>query len=159
MVEKEGHPRRAGLSGAPLAVAVVAVCIWIAFVLVMLLSSDTPDLQWTRLTFVFSSVEAVAFAAAGALFGVTVQRDRVERAEKQADSNAKDAANGRALAAMTMADDDGAPGQKNEPPFPEESYGVEGPVASEESYGVAGQPDRETRRRHADAARRLFPDL
>lgn len=147
MVEHQNRPPHAGLSGAPLAVAVVAVCTWIAFVLVMLLSSDTPEMQWTRLTFVFSSVEAIAFAAAGALFGVSVQRDRIERAEQRADINAKDAANGRALAAITIADYDGTPGQDEGLPFPEESYGVD------------GQPDHGARRRHADTARLLFPDL
>lgn len=147
MADQETHPQRPGLSGIPLAVAVLAVCIWIAFVVVMLLSSGSPDLQWTRLTFIFSSVEAIAFAAAGALFGVSVQRERVERAEQRAEVNAKDAANGRALAAVNMADYDGTPGQTG------------GSTYSEESYGVDGGPDQEVRRRHAEAARRLFPDL
>jgi hypothetical protein len=57
---------RPGLSGAPVVVAVPAVLIWVAFVVVMLLAADSGDMTWTRLTFVFRSVEAIAFAAAGA---------------------------------------------------------------------------------------------
>jgi len=69
------------------------------------ISSNSSDTQWTRLAYVFGSVEAIAFAAAGALFGVTVQRDRVEKAEQKADKNAQDAANGKALAAINLADE------------------------------------------------------
>jgi hypothetical protein len=35
---------------------------------------------------VFGSVEAIAFAAAGALFGVSVQREGVKNAEERADA-------------------------------------------------------------------------
>src|SRR5215204_1451362 len=96
---------RAGLSGAPMVVAILAVLIWVAFVVVMLLASDSGDKTWTRLTFVFASVEAIAFAAAGALFGVSVQRERVQKAEEKADVHAREAANGRALAAVSIADE------------------------------------------------------
>jgi len=110
---------RTGLHGVPLGVAVAAVCLWVGFVVVMLMSSNSPDLQWTRMTFVFSSVEAIAFAAAGALFGVSVQRERVQQAEERAEANATDAANGRALAAMTMAD--GAAASPGGGGYPEDS--------------------------------------
>jgi hypothetical protein len=113
----------------------------------MLVSLRSPALQWARLIFVFSSVEAIAFAAAGALFGVTVQHECVKSAEERADVNAKDAANGRALAALTIADD--ASDQPREPGYDEQSYGVPGSRPHDPGVG----------RRHAEAARRLFPEL
>jgi len=130
-----------GLSGAPMVVAIVALLTWVAFVVVMLLASDTEDKTWTRLTYVFGSVEAIAFSAAGALFGVTVQRERVRRAEDKAEVHAREAANGRALAAINLADE-GA-----------------GQDAAAQSFSPGGQPDAQVGRRHAEVARRLFPDL
>jgi len=131
-------PPRAGLSGVPMVVAVGAVLVWLGFVIVLLTRTGTDSEQWTRLTFVFASVQALAFAAAGALFGVTVQSARVEKAERAAEENAEDAANGRALAAYTIAD------------------GETGEEALLESLPAAGAADT-VRRRHAEVARRLFP--
>jgi hypothetical protein len=150
MADEQANPPRTGLSGVPLAVATGAICIWIAFTVMMLLWSDSPDLQWARLTFVFSSVEAIAFAAAGALFGVTVQRERVKSAEDRAEANAQDAANGRALAAITIADH-GDPREERE-----EHAGT---GYQEESFGSAMPWGDNVERRHAAAARLLFPDL
>jgi hypothetical protein len=144
--DEQARPPRTGLTGVPLAVAVTAICIWLTFVVVMLLLSGSPDLQWTRVTFVFSSVEAIAFAAAGALFGVTVQRERVKTAEERAETNATDAANGRALAAMTIADYDDTGEQHRGDP-------------AQEYFGVPTLSDDDVRRRHAIAARLLFPEL
>jgi hypothetical protein len=147
MADRQVDPPRTGLTGVPLAVAAGALCVWIAATVMMLLWSDSPDPQWTRLTFVFSSVEAIAFAAAGALFGVSVQRERVQSAEVRAEVNAKDAANGRALAAITIADHGDAP---EEPP---------GTGYREESFGAPVPWGDDVLRRHAAAARLLFPDL
>jgi hypothetical protein len=135
---RKDPPPRAGLSGVPMVVAVGAVLIWLAFVIVLLTRSDAESEQWTRLTFVFASVQALAFAGAGALFGVTVQSARVEKAERAAEENAEDAANGRALAAYTIAD---------------EEAGEEGELESLPGAGSAAT----VRRRHAEVARRLFP--
>ena len=121
-------------------VAIVAIVIWAVFLVVMLRATDTDEVQWARMTFVFASVEAVAFAAAGAIFGVTVQRERVKSAEEKAETNARDAANGRALAIAAISEGDAAA----EP----EAYSFDSEQAS---------PD--VRQRHADLARRLFPDL
>lgn len=134
---------RTGLSGAPLVVAILAVLIWLAFVVVMLLASDSGDKTWTRLTFLFASVEAIAFAAAGALFGVSVQRERVQEAEEKADVHAREAANGRALAAVNLADETATAGQD----------------PAGQSFGAGGPPDADLRRRHGEVARRLFPDM
>jgi Na+/melibiose symporter-like transporter len=134
---------RTGLSGAPMVVAILAVLIWVAFVVVMLLASDSGDKTWTRLTFLFASVEAIAFAAAGALFGVSVQRERVQKAEEKADVHAREAANGRALAAVNLADDAATAGQD----------------PAGQSFSPGGPPDADLRRRHGEVARRLFPDM
>lgn len=147
MAEQKPTPANSVLTGIPLAMAVFAVLIWIAFVVVMLLSAGSTDVVWTRMTFVFSSVEAIAFAAAGALFGVTVQRERVKSAEERAETNAKDAANGRALAAITIADA-ADPGEQ-----------LRGSGYQEESFGSSAPSSDNVRRRHAEAASRLFPEF
>lgn len=132
--------RKSGISGIPMVVAIVAIGIWAVFLVVMLRATDADEVQWARMTFVFASVEAVGFAAAGAVFGVTVQRERVKSAEEKAETNARDAANGRALAIVAISEEDAAP----EP----EAYSFD-----------TGQVPLDVRQRHADLARRLFPDL
>ena len=132
--------KTAGISGVPMVVAIVAVAIWAVFLGIMLWATDTNETQWARMTYVFASVEAIAFAAAGALFGVTVQRERVKSAEETAKRNERDAANGRALAASIA---DGGGGGENP-----EAY----------AYGT-GEPTADVRQRHSDLAKRLFPDL
>jgi hypothetical protein len=110
-------------------------------------ASSASDLFWTRLAFVFASVEAIAFGAAGAIWGVTVNKQRAENAERRADEQTQQAANGRALAATTIADaatvvDDG------------------GTVRSERLAGSPGSPTQaDLLRRHAQIARALFPDI
>lgn len=46
-------------------------------------SSDKNTARWDHLVYVFGSVEAIAFAAAGALFGTQVQRQQVQQAQQQ----------------------------------------------------------------------------
>jgi len=45
---------------------------------------DVGDDHWVRLVFLFSSVEAIAFAAVGFIFGKEVNKTRAETAEKDA---------------------------------------------------------------------------
>ena len=59
---------------------------------------------WTHETWIFGSIQGIAFAAAGALFGTAVQQDRVQKAETRADAAQNDAANGRALAKLLQSD-------------------------------------------------------
>lgn len=134
---------RTELSAAPMVIAVLAVLTWVAFVVIMLLASDAEERTWTRLTFVFASVEAIAFAAAGALFGVSVQRERVEKAEERAEVNERDAANGRALAAVNLADAAASAGHD----------------PADQSFGPGALPEANLARRHAELARHLFPDI
>lgn len=143
--EGETRVKQSGISGLPLYVAIAAIGLWAVFAVVMFLLSDSDEAQWTRVVYIFGSVEAIAFAAAGALFGVTVQRERVERAERKADANERDAASGRALAAVNLADGGQIIDQDGESRY--------------EAFGTEEAPDADVRRRHAEAARRLFPDL
>src|SRR5262245_3036664 len=106
MPEETTNQRRNGLGGTPMIVAVGAILVWVAFLIVMVFAADGTDLRWTRLSYVFGSVEAIAFAAAGALFGVTVQREQVKKAEEKAEANQVDANNGLTLAMLNIADED-----------------------------------------------------
>jgi hypothetical protein len=96
-----------------MAAAIVVLAAWLLFLGIMTLHTNAAELEWARLTAILGSLEAVAFGAAGALFGVTIQRQRVddakehaakaeERAEvahKKAEEQTSAAANGKALAA------------------------------------------------------------
>jgi hypothetical protein len=102
--------------------------------------------RWARLAWIFASVEAIAFGAAGALFGSSVQRARAEKAEESAKENAQDAANGRALAELLKAE--APPGEAGLGESPLESLGA-GDARPGPADVVAA--------RHAELARRLFP--
>ena len=76
-------------------------------------ASSASELIWQRQAYIYGSVEAVVFAAAGALFGTQVKREQVAKAEERATQaqeeateakkseqiSATDAANGRTQAA------------------------------------------------------------
>jgi hypothetical protein len=140
--EVELKPERR-LTGPALFAAFLALLLWAIFVMVMVWRADTAsDLMWTRLAFLFASVEAVAFAAGGALWGASIQRERAEKAEAKAAANQQEATSGRALATMLIA---------------------EGEQAEQASGGLqrlgaeAGGAD--VAQRHARAARSLFPHI
>ncbi|MDQ6807294.1 MAG: hypothetical protein M3065_20595 [Actinomycetota bacterium] len=124
--------------------AAVALLIWVGFAIYLLIQSGAKDVKWTRLAWVFSSVEAVAFAAAGLLFGTTVNRQRAERAEADADSTRTEAENGRVLATALKAE--------------EPAVVHEGGDDSEAPRALGGD-DRaaDIAARHARLARELFP--
>jgi hypothetical protein len=106
---------------------------------------DKDETAWTRLAWIFASVEAIAFGAAGALFGSSIQRERAEKAEDAARTNAQDAANGRALAEAIKAEAPAEPGG--------------GGGGDLESLGAGPQRDAAASiaARHAELAKRLFP--
>jgi hypothetical protein len=138
------------LSGIALWVAAFAVVVWVAFSVVLIVRSSADEVTWTRIAWVFGSIEAVAFAAAGALFGTAVQRQNVQKAEQRADTAQKDADSrrdeamkGRALAAALEAD--GATAE------PDTGLRAMSPGA--------GGAEQEIRARHAHLARALFGDL
>jgi hypothetical protein len=92
-----------------LIIACVVLAAFTAFVWYMITQHSDAEIAWSRLAWLFSSVEAIAFGAAGAVFGSNIQRGRAEKAESAAERNADDAAKGRALAASIKADDPGKP--------------------------------------------------
>ena len=107
----------ASLAGVVATAVLVAFGVLVVFMLSKASSADTPDNDWSRLTYVFGSVEAIVFAAAGAIFGTTVQRSNTVRAEQRADSqqqradaHAEDAAKGRTLAKAVKQSAAAAPG-------------------------------------------------
>jgi hypothetical protein len=126
-------------------VAGLVLVAFTAFVFFLIGQVEEDDVAWTRLAWIFTSVEAIAFGAAGALFGSSIQRERAEKAEDAARENAQDAAHGRALAEAIKAE------------APQEAGG--GGAAGLESLGPGLQRDAaaSVAARHAELARRLFP--
>jgi hypothetical protein len=138
---------RPQLSRAAVVVAAFVLLAFGAFVVFLIGQVGEDETEWTRLAWVFASVEAIAFGAAGALFGSSIQRERAEKAEEAARVNMQDAANGRALAEAIKA----------EAPEPESGSGGSGGTL--ESLGAGQQRDAAARvaARHAELAKRLFP--
>lgn len=148
-------PGSSRLNGAARWVAIVALAVWLAFSVVMLFNIGKAETEWTRMAWVFGSIQSVAFAAAGALFGTAVQQQNVDNAKQDAASAKQDAdqqrdqANkGRTLAMMMQAE--------GSAPSAADQGGLErmGP-------GRAGAADtvEAVRRRHAQLSRSLFGDL
>jgi type VI protein secretion system component VasK len=89
----------------PYVVSIVVLLVFALFVNYMLGLTKVEETEWTRAVYLFSGVEAIAFAAAGFLFGREVHRVQAEKADKRADEAEKraseaekDAINGKALA-------------------------------------------------------------
>lgn len=107
----------ASLQGAALIAALFIVAAWLGLLGWLAFHTGASEVEWARLLAVLGSLEAVAFAAAGALFGTTIQRRRVEeakeratkaedraaQAEKSSMANAQAAVNGKALATAIKA--------------------------------------------------------
>jgi len=108
---------RTKLEGAALAIAIIVVLAWLGLLGWLVARTGAQEVEWARLFSVLGSLEAVAFAAAGALFGTTIQKQRVNEAharaekaegraseaEKTAAEKTQAAANGRALASAVKA--------------------------------------------------------
>ncbi len=97
------------LSGAALVAALIVLAAWLGLLVWLVAHPGASSEQWARLVAVLGSVEAVAFAAAGALFGTTVQarrvtdaRDAADKAEQRATAAESVAAKGKALANATL---------------------------------------------------------
>ncbi|HEX8556638.1 MAG TPA: hypothetical protein VF668_00975 [Pyrinomonadaceae bacterium] len=70
----------------PLVIAVAVLLIFWGLVKSMMGLTKAPELEWNRAAYLFSGVEAIAYAAAGFLFGREVHRQRAEQAEQRAGS-------------------------------------------------------------------------
>jgi hypothetical protein len=67
-------------------VAVLLVLFFLGVNIYMLWSVNVDDeRQWTRAIYLYSGVEAIAFAAAGFLFGREIHRQRADTAEERAE--------------------------------------------------------------------------
>ena len=73
----------------------------IALVVMALLRNDR---QWDRLIYLFGGLEAVVFAAAGALFGTSVQRGNLADARKDASQARQEAETARTQSQLNVAD-------------------------------------------------------
>lgn len=100
------------LSRTALVVAVAVVVLWAAASLLLITQRNANDVAWARIAWVFGSIEAIAFAAVGALFGTAVSRGQAEKAEERAgqaegraESLNKVANDGRALGASLQAEE------------------------------------------------------
>lgn len=107
----DGSSASPKLTGPALWVAIFAIAVWIGFSIFLLAEANANETEWTRIAWVFGSIQAIAFAAAGALFGSAVQQRNVDSAQQQAASAKNDAdqqreaaAKGRALAAAVQTD-------------------------------------------------------
>src|SRR5262249_7915474 len=88
-------------------VAIIAVVILAGFAYLFynmyeLASTDQPQL-WERRMALYGTVEALAFTAAGYLFGKEVHREQAAKAEKRADDKTSDAERAKTEAASAEA--------------------------------------------------------
>lgn len=140
------------LTGAALWTAIFAVTVWVGFSIFLIARAGTNETEWTRIAWVFGSIQAIAFAAAGALFGTAVQQQNVNTAQQQAESAKKDAdqqseaaIKGRVLAITMQAEAAAQP--INEAEFPQHPGAAEVEAADQ------------LRQRHAQISRALFGNL
>lgn len=74
--------------------ASVLLCFGIMVVALLRVAGGSSETTWSRLVFIYSGVEAIVFAAAGAIFGTQIQRSQTVAAEQRtavAESEAQDA--------------------------------------------------------------------
>jgi hypothetical protein len=64
--------------------AVIVLIVFLVLIAYLITKSATTELQWTRLIYVFGGVEAIAFSAAGFIFGKEVHREQVAKSEDRA---------------------------------------------------------------------------
>lgn len=105
-----GSGEGSGLPRAGYWFAGVALAAYLVAVLVLWGQVDADDLRWARRLYLLGGLEAIAFAATGAVFGATVQRQSTkrevegrEKAEQQVSELSPKAQLGDALRAAVEA--------------------------------------------------------
>jgi hypothetical protein len=93
----------AGLSRFANGVALGLLVVYLIFLVAQWRTTGLAEPGWSRRLHLFSGLEALAFAAAGAILGTTVQRQVTKKAEDQAAQAAKEAS-----AQRTRADENHA---------------------------------------------------
>jgi hypothetical protein len=83
--------------------AIVAIVGFAVLLIFMVGLIGAEEKVWTRASFLLNGVEAIAFAAAGFLFGKEVHREQAEKAEKRADDSGKQASDAEKRAADAEA--------------------------------------------------------
>ncbi len=91
----------------------------VGLVVLFVFENGADDRTWTRAVYIAGGVEAIAFAAAGYLFGKEVHRQEAQKADEPAAAAETAATNGRALALNIKA----------KALKPATTYGGLGPVA------------------------------
>jgi hypothetical protein len=90
--ESSTSDRARPLSGAIMWAAIVILFAFGILVMWMLATAESAtNAVWLRQQWIYGSVEAIVFAAAGALFGVQVKREQVAKAEERATSSQAEA--------------------------------------------------------------------
>ncbi len=75
----------------------MAILLIVVFIIALVgMATLRSDHQWDRLIYLFGGLEAVVFAAAGALFGTSVQRGSLVDARKDASDARQEARTARA---------------------------------------------------------------
>jgi hypothetical protein len=75
----------------------------VALVYLFVLAPKVPEVLWERYIYLYGAVEAIAFAAAGFLFGREVNRQRAEKAEETAHQKTEEASQAKEGAAAANA--------------------------------------------------------
>jgi hypothetical protein len=132
-------PRSWDAQGLGVVLVVLVLVIFVAFAIWAAIGTGSKD--WSGRVLILGPIETLAAATLGWYFGSAVQRERVVQAEAQALQAARDAENGRALAALVLA---------------REGRVVENDAGST-LVNTEATDDQKLRREYADAARQLFP--
>ncbi len=154
-----GTTRR--LSKPSFIVASVVLLGFASMIVYMIGHVGANDRTWARLVSLLSSVEALAFGAAGAIFGSSVQRGRTVAAEKRANDNERDAVAGRTLAETIKVGARSRPAGRGPAPAFDMTMppGAGGPPDAGGPPGDGpGAPPEPRADPYVDLARRLFPD-
>lgn len=90
MAGNKGLLEKVGLTRLAAALATIIVAMWLIIVVMMWLRISTADeTAWGRMASIMTAVQALAFAAAGALFGVKVEEKKTDKAKADAGEGGK----------------------------------------------------------------------
>ncbi len=100
------NAENSGVGTLPKIAYIIATALIVAYLIAVVVAwgaaGEAADI-WSRHASLLGGLEAVAFAAVGAVLGVTVQRPAVRSVEQRARNNEKDARAGRAVVAALKA--------------------------------------------------------
>ncbi len=82
-IGKKENTDKDSLGLIPYIIAIGVLIAYGFFIYFLIGKADAKELDWSRLIYLFSGVEAIVFAAAGFLFGREVNRKRAENAEEE----------------------------------------------------------------------------